>query len=136
MQHNVMTTEILERETQLDDLLQEIYHVDKQIDLVAILNERGKLVDMISRDDGITKDLSSQKKEMLFMGFALQASMNKDYDDEFGRTSVSILKRDRIYAFLFHTDKNQIIVVLTNPSVNPILQEKLIMIISHYKQNT
>ncbi len=116
-----MLTTILERKNLSETILEKITRIDDQIDIVAMINDRGRLIDIVSRDDGIIKDLTAQKKEMMFMEFALQASMNKEYNDEFGKVKFSILQRERVLAFLFYTHKDRLIVVLTSSNVNSVL---------------
>lgn len=120
-----MTTEALEPQQSLDLLCKKVSCVDEHIDLVAVLNRRGRVVEMIARDDGVNKDLTTHKREMLFMEFVLQASMNKEYDDEFGKVKGLILQREKISAFSFQL-YDHVLVVIARPLFEPMIVQQRI----------
>jgi hypothetical protein len=127
-----MIVEALERKPPLDLICKQISCVDDHIDLVAILNQKGRVEDMIARDDGVNRDLTGQKREMLFMECVLQASMHKEYDDEFGKVKGSIIQREKILAFSFQVD-DYFLLVLTKPVPDPTaLQQKIAGVIFNY----
>ena len=115
-----MTTEALEPQQSLEILCKQISCADDRIELVAILNRKGRVVEMTARDDGVNKDLTAHKREMLFMEFVLQASMNKEYDDEFGKVKGLILQREKISAFSFQMYDN-VLVVISKPFFEPMV---------------
>lgn len=120
-----MATEAIESQQSLDALCKQISNIDDHIELVAILNRKGRVVEMIARDGGINRDLSAHKREMLFMEFVLQASMNKEYDFEFGKVKGLILQREKISAFSFQI-YDHLLVIITKPLSEPIfLQQRI-----------
>lgn len=86
--------------------------------MVAVLNRKGRVVEMVASDDGVNKDLTAHKREMLFMEFVLQASMNKEYDDEFGKVKGLILQREKVSAFSFQI-YDHVLVVIAKPVFEP-----------------
>ena len=55
--------------------------INPDIELVGIINNRGKMVESIG--NGII-DMPKRKKEMFFMKIALRNSMQKDFDEDLG----------------------------------------------------
>ncbi|HJW19169.1 MAG TPA: DUF6659 family protein [Candidatus Nitrosotalea sp.] len=102
-----------------DALCNDITNLDNDIELVAVLNHKGRVIEIKAREEGIDKALTVQKREMFFMQSVLQTSMNRDHDDEFGKVKSSILERERFttLSFEFH---NYVILVVSRPSLNPI----------------
>lgn len=93
--------------------------------MVAILNRKGRVVEMIARDNGVNRDLTAHKREMLFMEFVLQASMNGEYDDEFGKVKGLILQREKISAFSFQI-YDHVLIVLTRSVFEPtVVQQRI-----------
>jgi len=120
-----VATEALEHQPSLDSLCKQVSTIDDHIELVAILNRKGRVVEMIARDDGVNRDLTAHKREMLFMEFVLQASMNQEYDDEFGKVKGLILQREKISAFSFQI-YDHVLVVITKPLFEPtFLQQRI-----------
>jgi len=127
-----MKVETLERRLPLDLICKQISCIDDHIDLVAVLNQKGRVEDMVARDEGVNKDLTAHKREMLFMECVLQASMHKEYDDELGKFKGSIIQREKTFVFSFQID-NYLLLILTKPILDPIvLQQKIAAIIFNY----
>lgn len=70
---------------QLDNLCELILESNERIHLVVVIDQKGRVIENKMRDDRVTKNLTDQKREMLFMECALQLSMIRDFDDEFGK---------------------------------------------------
>lgn len=129
-----MTTESLEPQQSLDIICKQISNIDNHIEIVAILNRKGRVVEMTARDDGVNRDLTPHKREMLFMEFVLQASMNGEYDDEFGKVKGLILQREKISAFSFQI-YDYLLITIAKPVSEPIIiQQRIAEIISSYTQ--
>ncbi|MGB9003914.1 MAG: hypothetical protein WCC52_08935 [Nitrosotalea sp.] len=89
---------------------------------------------MTARDDGVNRDLTPHKREMLFMEFVLQASMNGEYDDEFGKVKGLILQREKISAFSFQI-YDCLLIVIARPVPEPaVTQQRITEIIFSYMQ--
>lgn len=110
----------LERSTQLDILCRLILDSNERISLVAIIDQKGRVIENSMRDDRVIKNLTDQKKEMLFMESALQLSMIRDFDDEFGTMKYTYSTREKISFFTFLLN-DYAIIVLSEPSENPLL---------------
>ena len=127
-----MTIETLERRLPLDLICKQISCIDDHIDLVAILNHKGRVEDMIARDDGVNRDLTSHKREMLFMECVLHASMHQEYDDEFGKVKGTVIQREKINSFTFQIG-DYFLLAITKPVNNPIaLQQKISAVIINF----
>lgn len=98
-------------------LCNDICNLDENIEMVTVLNQKGRSIEMKVRGGGDI-DLTPAKKEMFFMQCILQASMNKDNDDEFGKVKSSIVERERFTIFSFEFF-NYVIVVVSRPSGYP-----------------
>ena len=120
-----MAIEALKPQSSLDDICKKISSMDDHIEMAAILNRKGRVVEMVARDDGVNRDLTVHKREMLFMEFVLQASMNREYDDEFGKVKGLILQREKVSAFSFQI-YDHILVVLTKPVFEPVVLQQRI----------
>lgn len=114
-----MATETLEPMQSLETLCEQVSGIDDRIGIVAILNRKGRVVEMIARDDGVIRDLTPHKREMLFMEFVLLASMNREYDEEFGPVKCLIIQREKVSAFSFQVF-DHLLVAMTRPVFEPI----------------
>ena len=110
----------LEQSTQLDILCGLILDSNERIILVAIIDQKGRVIENKMRDDRVIKNLTDQKREMLFMESALQLSMIRDFDDEFGAMKYTYSTREKISFFTFSLHSYGII-VLSDPGENPLL---------------
>ena len=102
-----------------DTLCNDIVNLDNDIEFVAVLNHKGRVIETRAREKEIDEALTIQKREMFFMQCVLQTSMNRDHDDEFGKVKSSILERERSTTLSFEF-LNYVILVVTRPSLNPI----------------
>lgn len=84
--------------------------LDDQIHRVVIANQKGRIIENKLRDDRAIKELSEQKNEMLFMGFALQMSMFQDFDNEFGPVKYGFLIREKFSILSIPLDEFIVIV--------------------------
>lgn len=64
-----------------------------EIEMFGIINKNGRVVDSWSRND---IRISKEKMEILFMQIALQSSMQRDFDEEFGTVSFCTVKRKKL----------------------------------------
>lgn len=100
-----------------DILCNDIVNLDESIEMVTVLNQKGRPIETKVRE-GTDMDLTPSKKEMFFMQCILQTSMNKDNDDEFGRVKSSIVERERFTIFSFEFF-NYVILVVSRSIVHP-----------------
>ncbi|HJU13755.1 MAG TPA: hypothetical protein VJ792_04800 [Candidatus Nitrosotalea sp.] len=127
-----MVTEALELMQSSEVLCRQVWGMDDDIEIVAILNKKGRIEEMIARDDGVNKDLTSNKREMLFMEFVLLASMNKEYDNEFGKANGLIIHREKVLLFSFQL-QDHVMVVITKPLFDPtVVQQRIVELIRNH----
>jgi len=105
---------------QLDRLSELILDSNERIDLVAIIDQKGRVIENKIRDDRVIKNLTEQKREMLFMESALQLSMIQDFNDEFGTVKYTYSTRKKISFFLFLIN-DYAVIVISEPNENPLL---------------
>lgn len=116
----------LERSMQLDNLCELILKSNERIHLVVVIDQKGRVIENKMRDDRLTKDLTDQKRDMLFIECALQLSMIRDFDDEFGKLRYAYSTREKISFFSFLLNDYAIIVV-NEPNENPLLFAKKVI---------
>jgi hypothetical protein len=121
-----MTTGVFESQFRFYSLCNSISIIDESIELVAVLNQKGRIIEMAARGEGVNKDLTPQNREMFFMECILQFSMYKDQDYEFGRVKSLILEREKFTIFSFEM-LNYVILIVSRPVLNPIQLKKIIL---------
>jgi len=104
---------------EFDVICSSITRMNEDIELVAVLNNKGRAIEMTAKEDGINKELSTQKRDMLFMESVLKSSMNKEHNYEFGNVRCSILEREKFTVFSFEI-LNHLLLVIAKPSLNPV----------------
>ncbi len=116
--YNIMTTRYFESLFEFDVLCCNISQIDENIELTAVLNNKGRAIEMTAKENGINKDLTPMKREMLFMESVLKSNMNKEHNHEFGNVYSSILEREKFTVFSFEM-LEYVILVISKPIINP-----------------
>lgn len=62
----------------------------KGVEFIGLINKEGRMESTMFKNE---INLTNERKEMFFMQFRLQSSMQRDYDDEFGPVSHTITER-------------------------------------------
>lgn len=114
-----MTLGYFENSFEFDAVCNNIAGIDESIELVAVLNNKGRAIEMTAREEGVNKELAPQKREMLFMESVLKSNMNKEHNHEFGNVHCSILEREKFTVFSFEV-LSYVLLIITKPSLNPI----------------
>jgi len=109
-----MTLDYIDSTFGFETVCNDISVLEKNIEMVAVLNKKGRAVEIIVKEGGIEKDFTPIKREMFFMQCVLQASMNRDQDDEFGRIKSSVFERERFTIFSFEYF-NYVIIIVSRP---------------------
>jgi hypothetical protein len=104
---------------EFDSLCSNITKIDDNIELVAVLNNKGRAIEMIAKEEGVNRDFPPQKREMLFMEYVLKSNMNKEHNHEFGRVFSSILEREKFTVLSFEI-LEYVLLVITKSISNPI----------------
>ena len=67
-----MTTSFFENLFEFDSLCSNISKIDDNIELVAVLNNKGRAIEMITKEDGINRESSSSEKRDAIHGICTQ----------------------------------------------------------------
>lgn len=116
---------------ELGSLCDSILRLNKNIQSVAVINNHGRPIEKISRPM-FAKQFPDYFNELFCMGIALQASMERDFDENFGPINYHISERTNLSIITFPIDEN-ILLITANRNINPIiLAIKIIPIILNY----
>jgi hypothetical protein len=113
-----MTSRYFESLFEFDVLCNHISHIDENIELTAVLNNKGRAIEITVKENGVNKDLTPQKREMLFMESVLKSNMNKEHNHEFGNVFCSILEREKFTVFSFEISE-YVILIISKRVINP-----------------
>ena len=128
-----MTIGVFENQIEFSNLCNEIAKIDKRIEIVTILNHRGRVIEIKIRNNAIWEEVTPQKKEMFFMECVLQDRMNRDHDVELGKVKCVIHEREKFLLYSFGIF-DHIILVISTPVLDPFgLKNKIVDIISDSK---
>jgi len=117
-------------------LCDEIVELDEQIQGVVIVNQKGRIIENKMRDDRVTKELSIEKNEMLFMEITLQMSMYHDFDNEFGPVKYGFLIREKFSILSLSLEEFTVIVFCDSNVDHFSLYKKIKKINAHIAMNT
>ena len=113
-----MTTKYFESLFEFDALCSHISQIDENIELTAILNNKGRAIEMTVKENGVNKDLTPLKREMLFMESVLKSNMNKEHNYEFGNVFCSIIEREKFIIFSFEISE-YLMLVISKRGIDP-----------------
>ena len=111
------------------ELCNDILCSNKNIHDVVIIDKHGRPFEKKSK----TNLINEEKREMLFMERALEISMGRDFDDDFGKINYTFTERDNLSMFSF--PMNEFIVLVTSKSnISPIsVARKISSLLESYK---
>ena len=111
------------------ELCNDVLHSNKNIHDVVIIDKHGRPFEKKSK----TNLIHEEKSEMLFMERALEISMGRDFDDDFGKINYTFTERDNLSMFSF--PMNEFIVLVTSKSnISPIsVARKISALLGSYK---
>ncbi len=117
----------------LESLCDSIIKLNKSIQSVAIINNKGRVMEKISRSR-FTRQFPDHLNELFCMTCVLQISMGRDFDENFGHINYHISERSNLTIITFPLDEN-VILITTNKNISPIiLARKIIDTINNYVQ--
>jgi hypothetical protein len=102
----------------------EILELDQNIMLVAIINERGRILDLKTKSC-LLPFLDERDLEMLFMQRTLQTKMIKESDDKLGIFNFTLTKREKFYEFTTQFGEMMMLAIIN--SVLPLSEVASIM---------
>jgi len=113
---------------ELSMLCKSILDANRKVCSASIINNNGRPQEIMTRN-GVLPCLSSQKKEVFYMEYALRNSMRREFDDEFGPVRYSFTERRNELLFSFSLD-DLLVIVTCHQNVNPVtFADKIIPII-------
>jgi hypothetical protein len=117
----------------LESLCDSIMKLNKSIQSVAVINNRGRVMEKFSRSK-FTKRFPNHLNELFCMSCVLQISMGKDFDENYGPINYHISERSNLTIIKFPLDENMILIT-ANKSISPItLARKTISVINNHVQ--
>lgn len=117
----------------LESLCDSIIKLNKNIQSVAVINNRGRVMEKISRSK-FTNRFPNYLNELFCMSCVLQISMGKDFDENYGPINYHISERSNLTIITFPLDEN-VILIITNKSICPItLARKTVAVINNHVQ--
>ena len=117
---------------ELSMLCKSILNANRKICSVSIINNSGRPQEIMNRS-GIVPCLSSEKKEIFYMEYALRDMMRREFDEELGPVRYSYTERRNETLFSFPLD-SLLVIVTCHQSVNPAtFANKIIPMISACK---
>src|SRR2546430_9574248 len=120
------------QDIKIDELCNSILWINKSIQSVAIINKLGRLIDKVTRDDGLNQ-IPQPKAEMFFMQCVLEISMGKDYDSEYGSINYHLSERGNLTMISFPI-RDHFVLVTIKKDTSPIsLAKKIVTTIDGYQ---
>jgi hypothetical protein len=128
-----MSNDMMSSYVSLELLCDSILNLNKSIQSVAIINNRGRVIEKISRFK-FSKHFPNHLNELFCMSCVLQVSMGRDFDENYGPTNYYISERTNLTMITFPLDENVILATL-DKRVSPItLCSRIIHMISDHKK--
>ena len=117
----------------LESLCDSILDVNKNIQSVAVINNKGRPIEKISRPQ-FAKQFPDYFNELFCMHLILQVSMGRDFDENYGPVNYHVSERANLTTLAFPVEDN-VILVTTNKSTSPITLARKIacMLYEHRK---
>jgi hypothetical protein len=123
----------LESLESLEPLCDSILRLNKNIQSVAVISNRGRVIEKISKPK-FTEQFSNYLSELFCMSCVLQVSMGRDFDGNYGPINYHISERRSLTMITFPLDEN-VVLVTTNKNVSPVsLASKTVDLISEHRK--
>lgn len=118
----------------LKELCNSISTISENIQSVVVINKNGRAIEKNNYE--IANKIPKDKYEMFFMQRALEISMGRDFDDEYGQINYAFTERENLSLFSFPIN-DFIILVTSTSNISPISMAKEIMkVITRYTKST
>lgn len=124
--------ELAEQNITLDAICKLILSIDKAINFVAIVDERGRALESRTRDS-VYFNLPEDKREIFFMEFALRQRMRSEFDEYFGPVRFTYAERGKEVMLSFPLG-DLLVIVSCKMGVNPKSLAKKILYILNAKE--
>jgi hypothetical protein len=117
----------------LESLCGSILSVNRNIQSVAVINNKGRAIEKISRPK-FTKQFPDYMNELFCMQCVLQVSMGRDFDENYGPINYYMSERTSLTTLTFPVE-DDVILVTTNKNISPItLTRKVVKIIDDHRK--
>jgi hypothetical protein len=117
----------------LEPLCDSILKLNKNIQSVAVLNNRGRAMEKISRPK-FTEQFPDHLSELFCMNCVLQVSMGRDFDENYGPINYHISERTNLTMLTLPLDEN-VILITTNKNISPVsLARKIVDLINEHRK--
>lgn len=117
----------------LESMCDTILKLNKSIQSVAVINNRGRVMEKISRPQ-FAKQFPDHLNELFCMSCVLQVSMGRDFDENYGPINYHISERANLTMITFLLDEN-VILITTDKSTSPItLSRKIVYTINDHRK--
>jgi hypothetical protein len=116
-------------------LCHSIFSIDKSIKSVAVINEKGRIVEKILKP-AFAEQFPDHLSELFCMSCVLQVSMGRDFDENYGPINYHMSERRNLTMMTFPLDEN-VILVTTNKNISPVsLARNIVDLINEHRGNS
>ena len=115
----------------LELLCDSILKLNKSIQSVAIINNRGRVIEKISRFK-FTRNFPNYLSELFCMSCVLQVSMGRDFDENYGPINYHISKRTNLTMITFPINENLILATIDKNTSPIMLSRRIIHLIDDH----
>ena len=102
----------------IESLCNSVFRLNKNIQSVAVISNRGRTVEKISKPQFI-EQFPDHLSELFCMSCVLQVSMGRDFDENYGPINYHVSERKNLTMMTFPLDEN-VILVTTNKNISPV----------------
>ena len=128
-----MNNDMMSSYMSLESLCDSILKLNKSIQSVAIINNRGRVIENISRFK-FTKHFPNHLSELFCMSCVLQVSMGRDFDENYGPINYYISERTNLTMITFPLD-DVVILATLDKRISPItLSRRIVNMIDDHKK--
>jgi hypothetical protein len=89
-------------------LCNKILNIDNSIQTVTVIGKNGRPMEEASR---LGSNRTKERHEMFFMSHALEISLGRDFDDQFGKVNYTFTSRDNLSVLSFPMEGSFLLVV-------------------------
>ena len=117
----------------LNSLCSSILAINKNIQSVAVINNKGRVMEKISKPRFV-EQFPDYLNELFCMHHVLQVSIGRDFDENYGPINYHVSERTNLTMITFPVDHNVILVTI-NKNTSPItLARKVVNVINEHKK--
>ncbi|MDH3313532.1 MAG: hypothetical protein OEM28_10365 [Nitrosopumilus sp.] len=127
-----MITNSLKRASERSELCKIICLINKDINLVAIVNKNGRIIDSKFNNNENLNHISVQELEMISMQRTLQTTMIKEFDNKLSFFRNTVTLRKSLVEFVYPLD-DEILLVISKADIDiKQVSDKLFSLISSF----